>query len=135
MLDGRAVSASGDADHGFVVALDDGRTVRGRRVLVATGLVDELPEISGLRERWGRDVVHCPFCHGWEVRDRPLVVIGTDGLGGHAAQVFHTLSDDITVVVHDGIPPAPTEAAELVGSGHHRRDRARWPRWSWRTTP
>src|SRR5438132_1229324 len=55
---------------GFRVALDGGTHWEARRVLVATGLVDELPDIPGLRERWGRDVVHCPYCHGWEVRDR-----------------------------------------------------------------
>ncbi len=117
VVDGRAVAATGDPTTGFTVELTDGRTVRGRRLLVATGLVDELPAITGLRERWGRDVVHCPFCHGWEVRDRPLVVIGTGGTGGHAAQVFHTLSDDITLVVHDGPGPDPTEAATLAALG------------------
>ena len=57
-------------DDGFLVALDDGREVRARRLLVTTGLVDELPDVPGLAERWGRDVLHCPYCHGWEVRDQ-----------------------------------------------------------------
>ncbi len=53
-----------------------------RRVLVATGVSDELPDIPGVRERWGRDLLHCPYCHGWEVRDQPLGVLGTlPGLG------------------------------------------------------
>ena len=117
VVQGRAARVAGDLAHGFTVELADGEVVRGRRLLVTTGLVDELPAIEGLRERWGRDVVHCPFCHGWEVRDRPLVVIGTDGLGGHAAQVFHTLSDDITMVVHDGPPPTTAEAAGLTALG------------------
>ena len=55
----------------FAVALDDGRASCGRRLLVTTGLVDELPDVPGLRERWGTDVVHCPYCHGYEVRDEP----------------------------------------------------------------
>jgi thioredoxin reductase/SAM-dependent methyltransferase len=117
VVEARAVGVTGDVDRGFSVALADGGSVRGRRLLVTSGLVDELPDIAGLRDRWGRDVVHCPFCHGWEVRDRPLVVIGTNGLGGHAAQVFHTLSDDITVVVHDGAPPTEAEAADLAALG------------------
>ena len=50
---------------------------RARRLLVATGLADELPELPGLRERWGRDVVHCPYCHGWEVRDRAIGVLAS----------------------------------------------------------
>src|SRR5262249_14756126 len=55
------VSTVASDDDGFEIALADGRTVRARRVLVATGLVDELPDIPGLRDRWGRDVLHCPY--------------------------------------------------------------------------
>ena len=50
--------------------------LRTRRVLVTTGLRDELPDIPGVRERWGRDLLHCPYCHGYEVRDQPLGVLG-----------------------------------------------------------
>ena len=61
---------------GFWVLLGDGQRISAWRLLVATGLRDELPDIPGLRERWARDVLHCPYCHGHEVRDRPLGVIG-----------------------------------------------------------
>jgi thioredoxin reductase len=54
---------------GFTVETTDGHAARGRRLLLATGLHDELPDVAGLRERWGRDVLHCPYCHGWEFRD------------------------------------------------------------------
>ncbi len=54
---------------GFSVRLARRQTLRARRILIATGLRDELPEIPGVRERWGRDFLHCPYCHGWEVRD------------------------------------------------------------------
>jgi thioredoxin reductase len=64
------------ARSGFTVLLSDGRRVSARRLLVATGLRDELPDIPGLRERWGRDVLHCPYCHGYEVRDQQLGVLG-----------------------------------------------------------
>ena len=63
LLDGRVASAERVED-GFVVTLDDGGSVGARRQLVATGLVDELPEVPGVRERWGCDVLHCPYCHG-----------------------------------------------------------------------
>ncbi|GAA5109720.1 NAD(P)/FAD-dependent oxidoreductase [Pseudonocardia adelaidensis] len=66
---------------GFAVHLASGRTLHARRVLVATGLRDELPDVPGLRERWARDVLHCPYCHGYEVRDRPLGILGTPHLG------------------------------------------------------
>ena len=62
-------------DPGFHVRLSTGEWVAARRLLIATGLRDELPDIAGLRDRWARDVLHCPYCHGWEVRDRRLGVL------------------------------------------------------------
>lgn len=82
IIDGRVAELS----PGFTATLDDGRRLEARRVLVATGLRDEIPDIPRLRERWGRDVLHCPYCHGYEVRDRALGVIG-----GTAASVAHAL--------------------------------------------
>ena len=87
-------------DEGFTVRLAGGRVLKARRIMVATGLRDELPEIPGVRERWGRDLLHCPYCHGWEVRDQPLGVLGTV-----PGSVEHTLlvrqwSDDVTFFVN-----------------------------------
>ncbi len=62
---------------GFVVHLASGERLTTRRILLTTGVSDELPAIPGVRERWGRDLLHCPYCHGWEVRDQPLGVLGT----------------------------------------------------------
>jgi thioredoxin reductase len=59
----------------FTVVLADGSTLRTRRVLVTTGLRDDIPDVPGVRERWGRDLLHCPYCHGYEVRDQPLGVL------------------------------------------------------------
>ncbi|MFJ1617100.1 NAD(P)/FAD-dependent oxidoreductase [Streptomyces sp. NPDC088251] len=73
-------------DPGFFVRLDGGAVLRARRVVVATGLRDELPAIPGVRERWGKDVLFCPYCHAYEVRDRPIGVLGT-----HAGAVQHAL--------------------------------------------
>src|SRR5918993_75865 len=66
----RAARSGGD----FEVALEDSSTVGTRRILLATGVHDELPERPGFRELWGRGIFHCPYCHGWEVRDGPLAV-------------------------------------------------------------
>lgn len=74
VVPGTVVAAVPSAD-GFQITLAGGRTVRARRVLVATGLRDELPELPGLAEHWGRGVVHCPYCHGWEVRDEPIGIL------------------------------------------------------------
>jgi thioredoxin reductase len=71
-----------------------------RRILVATGVRDELPEIPGVRERWGRDLLHCPYCHGWEVRDQPLGVLGTVPGSVQHAQLVRQWSDDVAFFVH-----------------------------------
>lgn len=76
------VSARGERD-AFVVSSSDGREQRARRLVLATGLADELPEIAGLAERWGVRVLHCPYCHGYEVRDLPLGVLANHPLSGH----------------------------------------------------
>ncbi|OZM78431.1 NAD(P)/FAD-dependent oxidoreductase [Pseudonocardia sp. MH-G8] len=85
---------------GFVVALAGGGSVRARRLLVTTGLVDKLPDVPGLRERWGRDVLHCPYCHGWEVRDRPIGVLASGPMSVHQALLFRQWSADVTFFTH-----------------------------------
>jgi thioredoxin reductase len=75
LISGIVVGLTGNAPQ-FDIELADGRSLRARRVLVTTGLRDEIPDIPGARERWGRDLLHCPYCHGYEVRDQPLGVIG-----------------------------------------------------------
>ena len=105
-------------DHnGFTVALADGRTVRTRRLLVATGLVDELPDVPGLRARWGRDVVHCPYCHGWEVRDQAIGVLASGPLAVHQALLFRQWSADVTFFTHTMPPPTDEEAKQLTARG------------------
>ena len=83
----------------FRVELDTGHAVLARRVLAATGLVDELPDVEGLQQHWGGDVVHCPFCHGYEVRDRRIVQLVTHPMGLHPAQIWQQLTDRLTLVV------------------------------------
>ena len=80
-----------------------GGRVSARRLLVATGLRDEIPDIPGLRERWGRDVLHCPYCHGWEVRDQRLGVLA-DGSPGSVryAQIVRQWTEDLIVFVPSG---------------------------------
>jgi thioredoxin reductase len=82
-------------DPRFTVVLAGGATVHARRVLVATGLRDHLPDIPGLAQHWGRGVVHCPYCHGWEVRDEPIAVLATGPASIHHVLLFRQLSDDV----------------------------------------
>ncbi|MFG1998939.1 NAD(P)/FAD-dependent oxidoreductase [Spirillospora sp. NPDC048911] len=102
------VTSARKAEGGFAVELAGGRAVHARRLLITTGLVDELPEVPGLKERFGRDVLHCPYCHGWEVRDQAIGVLGTNPFGLHQAKLFSQLSDDVIYFVNTA--PRPTEA-------------------------
>ena len=103
VLTGRAIDVARLGDGRFRVELDGGGTVVARRVLAATGLIDVLPDIEGVAEHWGRDVIHCPFCHGYEVRDRRIVQIITDPIGLHPAALFRQLTSRLTLVLHAGV--------------------------------
>jgi thioredoxin reductase len=85
---------------GFYVRLAGGAVLRARRILITTGVHDELPGIPGARERWGRDLLHCPYCHGWEVRDHALGVLGTQTGSVQHAQLVRQWSDDVVFFVH-----------------------------------
>lgn len=99
LVDGR-VAAVTAGDGSFTVELADGTALVARRLLVATGLGDELPEVPGIRERWGRDLLHCPYCHGWEVRDQPLGVIGSVPGSVQHALLVRQWSGDVTFLAH-----------------------------------
>ncbi|GAA2226822.1 NAD(P)/FAD-dependent oxidoreductase [Streptomyces nogalater] len=94
----RVVDARREAD--FTVVLAGGRTVRARRLVIATGLRDELPPVAGLAERYGRDVLHCPYCHGWEARDLPTGVLATSPLSVHQALMVTQWSKDVRLFLH-----------------------------------
>ena len=102
VADGRVTATARDGD-AFVLTLDDGRVVRATAVLIATGLADELPDIPGLRERWGHDVIHCPYCHGWEIQDRAIGVVATSAFAIHQALLFSQWSKDITLFANDAL--------------------------------
>ncbi|CCK31763.1 pyridine nucleotide-disulfide oxidoreductase domain-containing protein [Streptomyces davaonensis JCM 4913] len=95
----RAVDVTKDSD--FTVALESGRSVRARRLVIATGLKDELPDVPGLAERFGRDALHCPYCHGWEVRDQAFGVLTTTPLSVHQALMVSQWSKDVTLFLHE----------------------------------
>ena len=96
----RATGASGE-NGDFEVILDDGAVVRARKLLLATGVVDELPDKPGFKEFWGRGVYHCPYCHGWEVRDRPLAVLNSGEGAAERAAFIRNWSRDL-VLLTDG---------------------------------
>lgn len=98
-----AVSELVKSADGFEARLDDGQHVGARRVLVATGLRDELPDIPGLRERWGRDVLHCPYCHGWEVRDKMLGVLWNGPDTVRFANIVRQWTSDLVLFAPDDV--------------------------------
>lgn len=98
--------AAVEKDERFTVTLADGAVVRARQVLVATGLRDGLPEVTGLAQRWGRDVIHCPYCHGYEVRDQQLVVLATSPMSTHQALLSRQLTDRVTLIEQGAGPDA-----------------------------
>src|ERR1044071_1105033 len=105
VVHGEVVSAepaapSPDGDLRFTVTLADGRSITARRILVATGLTDVLPEVPGLAEHWGHSVVHCPYCHGWEVRDEPIGILATGPVSIEHAYLFRQLTEDLTYFTH-----------------------------------
>ena len=104
-------------DDGFEVTTADGRTTQARRVLITSGLEDRLPEIPGVAERWGRDVLHCPYCHGYEVRDQAVGILAVGPLAGHAAGLWRQLTDRVTVFRHDDDELDPETALRLDALG------------------
>ncbi|MDV6211188.1 NAD(P)/FAD-dependent oxidoreductase [Rhodococcus erythropolis] len=97
MTTGTAIGIEQTEDGGFLVQTDATASLEARTVLVATGLRDELPNIAGLQDRWGVDVLHCPYCHGYEVRDTPIGVLGGDNrpFTIHQASLVRQWSDDV----------------------------------------
>jgi thioredoxin reductase len=88
----RCVSRSGLS---FDVELSDGATLSTRRVLLAAGLKDQLPDVEGVRARFGRDVLHCPYCHGFEVRNRKVGVLGGSPSSMHQVHLVRQWADDV----------------------------------------
>lgn len=114
------VDAIRPEDGALTVTLADGRTVAARRVVLATGVTDALPELPGLPARWGRDVLHCPYCHGYEVRDRPLGVLAGDPEGAvHQGLLLRQWSADIRIFLNHLSPDSldPHAAALLEARG------------------
>src|SRR3954451_23855539 len=82
--DGEVIQARDNGDE-FVIGIKDGGEERAARIVLATGISDTLPEISGLRDRWGRSVLHCPYCHGYEVSGGKLGVLANHPHSAHSA--------------------------------------------------
>jgi thioredoxin reductase len=124
LTEGTVMSATQRDDGAFVVTLSD-RWVTARRLLVTTGLVDELPNLPEVAAEWGRTVVHCPYCHGWEVRDRAIGVLAGGAsstqlaitVSIHQAQLFRQWSSDVALFLHTSPPPSEEQVEQLEARG------------------
>ena len=99
------------------VCLDDGRMLSARQVILAFGLRDVLPHIEGADSQWGRGLFQCPYCHGWEYRDRKLAVLGTGGSSVQQALLVRQFSGDVTLFTHEMAGPDGETAADLASCG------------------
>ncbi|MCZ8378411.1 NAD(P)/FAD-dependent oxidoreductase [Mycobacterium sp. CPCC 205372] len=111
------------ADGGFTLLLQDDRRVTARRIVLAGGMSYDIPALTGVDRLWGRSVFHCPFCHGWEVRDQPVAVLARGPRAVHASLLLRGWSDDV-VVLTDGPADLDSEdRARLTAAGVHIDER------------
>lgn len=115
LLRGNVVGATGTLDT-FTVTLADGSTLKGRRLILATGVRDDLPAIPGMKERWGVGALHCPYCHGYEVAGRPLGVLGTQA-GSDMKALLVTDWGPVTLFTQDAFLPGAEMMVRLTEHG------------------
>ncbi len=113
--EGSAMHAAAGAD-GFEVTLGDGTRLSGRRLVLATGVADELPPIEGLAERWGRSIFHCPYCHGYELDQGEIGVVATSALAMHHALLLPDWGR-VTLFLNGAFEPDAAQLAALAGRG------------------
>jgi thioredoxin reductase len=104
-------------DGAFEIALASGGTVSARRLVLATGVVDELSDLPGLRERWGKSVLHCPYCHGYEEAGGRLGVLAIGDMSVHQALLLPDWSDDVTLFTNGAVDPTEAQRESLAKRG------------------
>lgn len=116
-LDGEAIQALAQ-DGGFAAVMAGGEQVRGARLILATGMRDELPPLPGLQTRWGQTVLHCPYCHGFEVAGEPLGVLAAHPMSVHQAMLLPDWGPT-TYFTQGQFEPSPEDARHLAARGVH----------------
>ena len=111
------VTHAASTGDGFEVRLASGATARARRVVLATGVIDELADLPGLRERWGRTVLHCPYCHGYEVADGRLGVLAVSEASLHQALLLPDWSSAVTLFTNGAFEPSEEQRRALAARG------------------
>lgn len=114
-IEGKATAITGSKDE-FRIVVDDGDAFAGRRVLLALGVTDTLPDIPGLPERWGKTVFHCPYCHGYELDRGRIGVIATGPMSDHQAELLPEWGQ-VTFLTNDAITLDPDQRENLRRRG------------------
>lgn len=117
-----AITHAERASHGFNVLCAGGLQLSARKLLLATGVVDEIPEIEGLEPLYGTSVHHCPYCDGWEWRDQPLAVYGRGEDGSGLALGLTVWSDDVVLCTDGPNELSESASAQLNGAGIEVRE-------------
>ncbi len=115
--DAEVTDVVAEEEGGFSATLADGSRVRGRKLLLATGMREKLPQIEGIEELWGSGVLHCPYCHGWEVRDLPLALYARGDFAMHFAGILRGWSHDLVVCSHGPADLGEEERQKLARYG------------------
>lgn len=114
--DGTVTGASGSSG-AFELELAGGGSERSKRILLAMGMDYRPPDVPGMDERWGRSVFHCPFCHGWEVRDRALAVLDPTPAAAHRAPLLTSWSDSVTLLTNGPLELPAEEKQRIEAAG------------------
>jgi len=122
-LRGEATLARAEQD-GFAIALASGATLHARRLVLAAGIVDDLPDVPGLAERWGATVLHCPYCHGFEVADARLGVLAVGEASLHVVMLLPDWSRDVTLFTNGAFAPDAAQREALAARGVRIESRA-----------
>ncbi|MDQ0770896.1 thioredoxin reductase [Pseudarthrobacter defluvii] len=108
------VRSASRGEDGFIVTMEDGSTRTARRLLIASGIVDELPDLPGVADRWGRDVLYCPYCHGWEIRNQRIGVLAADSHSVLQALTFRQWSSDVAILLNDALELSEGQEEQLA---------------------
>ena len=114
-IEDTAQTASADGDR-FVVTLESGTTCTASRLVLASGVVDHLPSIHGLAERWGKSVFHCPYCHGYELHEGYIGVLATSEASMHHGLMLPDWGK-VTFFINESFTPDPEQLAQLQSRG------------------
>lgn len=94
---GKAISAQ-KTDFGFEITAENGQKFYSKKLIVATGIIDEVPDIKGFKESWGVSLIHCPYCHGYEYRGRKTAIIANGDKAVHISSLVKNLTQHVTII-------------------------------------